>query len=121
MKKIKGKIRRSSRKIRRWMSNKNVTYDKAMKVMIRKYNKKFFQIDNKDGLTWALWYFPVINTSNSLKIIDKYMQQNIRYIYSGKYCKKNYNVRYNELKKFGYKTLVNEYYIFKNNSNIIKK
>lgn len=115
IKKIKGKINRSSRKIRRWMINKKVDKDKAMKVMIRKYNKKFFQIENKDGLTWAIWYFPIINSISSLKIIDNYLQQNIRYISTGKYSKKNYNIRYSDLKKLGYKTLVNEYYNYKNN------
>lgn len=115
LKKIKGKIKRSSKKIRRWKTNKNVDNEKAMKVMIKKYNRKFFQIENKDGLTWTLWYFPIINVTNSLKIIDNYLQQSIRYISTGKYNKKNYNIRYTKLKELGYKTLVNEYYNYKNN------
>ena len=120
LKKIKGKIKRSSRKIRRWMEKKNVPVDKAIKVMIRKYNKKFFQIENKDGLTWALWYFPIINTSSSLKKIDSYLQQNIRFISTGRYTKKNYNIKYVHLKELGYRTLVNEFYKFKDYSNIEK-
>ena len=80
-----------------------------------KYNRKFFQIENKDGLTCTLWYFPIINVTNSLKIIDNYLQQSIRYISTGKYNKKNYNIRYTKLKELGYKTLVNEYYNYKNN------
>ena len=112
-KKIKNKIKRSSKKIRRWMISKNVSYDKAMKVMIRKYNNKFFNISAKDGLTWSLWYFPIINTADSLKEIDRYLQQNIRYICTGKYNKKNYNIKYDSMKKLGYISLVNEYYKFK--------
>ena len=111
--KIKNKIKRSSKKIRRWMINKNVDSDKAMKVLIRKYNNKFYNINAKDGLTWSLWYFPVINTSKSLREIDNYLQQQIRYISTGRNNKKNYNVRYEKIKELGYKSLVNEYYKFK--------
>ena len=42
------------------------------------------------------------------------MQQSLRYIATGRYNKKNYNIRYEDLKKLGYKPLVAEYYNFKN-------
>jgi hypothetical protein len=35
------------------------------------------------------------------------------YLSTGRHCKKNYNVRYETLKKFGYRSLVNEYYKYK--------
>ena len=115
LRKIKDKIKRASRKIYRWKIKKQVSDDKAMKTMINKFNKKFFKIENEDGITWAVWYFPFINTIKSLKCIDSYLQQSIRYIKTGKYCKKNYNVKYKKLKELGYRTLVNEYYRFKKN------
>ncbi len=110
IKKIKGKIKRSSRKLRRWMNKNNANYERAISAVIRKYNRKFFMIENTRELTWQLWYFPVINTSKSLKEIDLYMQESLRYIKTGKYNKKNYNLTYKELKQLGYKSLVNEYY-----------
>lgn len=112
--KIKGKIRRSARSIRRWMLRNNVKPDKASRVMIRKFNTKFYSSKNSE-LSWKYWYFPVINTSKSLKIVDEYLQQYIRYIYTGKHNKKNYKlVPYVKLKRLGYKSLVHEYYLFLN-------
>ena len=45
--------------------------------------------------------------------VDLYMQQYLRYIKTGKFCKKNYNLNYEELKKIGYRPLVSEYYKFR--------
>ena len=111
--KIKGKIKRLSRKLRRWMLRKNATCDRAISAVIRKMNRKFYQLDNKTELTWQLWYFPVINTADGLHEIDLYMQDCLRYIKTGKYQKKNYNLRYAKLKELGYRPLKSEYYKFR--------
>lgn len=112
--KIKCKIRRSARSIRRWMLKNNVDNNKALKVMIKKYNKKFYGHENTE-LSWKYWFFPVINTTKSLKIIDKYLQDNLRYIVTGKHNKKNYKiVPYELLQQLGYKSLIHEYYLFIN-------
>lgn len=112
--KIKGKIRRSSRSIRRWMKKKNVPIDLAVKTMIKKYNKKFYGAE-KTELSWKYWFFPVINTDKNLKIIDNYLQDNLRYIFTGKHNKRNYRkIPYSKLKAMGYKSLVHEYYLFRN-------
>jgi len=108
--KIKRKIKRSSKSIRRWMINKNIPKEKALLTINKKFNKKFFGKNEKE-LSWKHWYFPTINTSKSLKIIDNYMQQQQRYLITGKHNKKNYEkVPYNLLKKCNYISLVNEYY-----------
>lgn len=112
--KIKAKIRRSSRSIRRWMIKKDKNYEEALKIMIKKYNKKFYG-NGSNELSWKYWFFPAITTSKSLKIIDQYLQDNLRYIVTGKHNKKNYKiVPYDKLKKFSYKSLVHEYYLFIN-------
>lgn len=108
--KIKAKIRRSARSIRRWMIRKNVPYEKALYVMNRKYNLKFFG-KNEDDLTWKYWFFTTINTDRTLKEIDRYMQESQRYIVTGKHNKKNFEkVPYDILKQCGYRSLVSEYY-----------
>ena len=112
--KINSKIRRSARSIRRWMLKNNVCTQKAMQVMTRKYNKKFYGNDNIE-LSWKWWFFPVINTNKGLKKVDNYLQQNLRYIVTGRHNKKNYKiVPYIDLKKANYKSLVREYYLFVN-------
>lgn len=119
IKKIKGKIRRSARGIRRWMIKNNAKEEYALKAMNRKFNNKFFGKENND-MTWKYWFFPCINTDKSLKIVDEYMQQYLRYIITGKHNKKNYEkVPYLRLKECNYKSLVSEYYKFKNEKNNI--
>ena len=112
-KKIKGKIKRTSRKLRRWMLRTNSDSNRAISAVIRKFNRKFYMIENKKELTWQLWYFPIINTDKGLHEIDLYMQNCLRYIATGRYTKKNYNLKYEKLKKLGYRPLVSEYYKFK--------
>lgn len=112
-KKIKGKIKRASKKLRRWMLKNNADSNRAIAAVIRKFNRKFYMKENKNELTWQLWYFPVINTTKSLHEIDLYMQESLRYIKTGKYNKSNYKLKYEDLKKLGYRSLVNEYYKYK--------
>lgn len=111
IKKIKGKIRRSARGIRRWMIKNNAKEEYALKAMSRKYNRKFYGKDEKD-LTWKYWFFPVINTTKSLKEVDLYMQDYLRFIATGKHNKKNFEkVPYKKLKDCNYRPLVHEYYL----------
>lgn len=112
VRKIKGKIRRSVRSIRRWMLKKNAPLEGTLKAIIRRYNEKFYG-HCEDELTWERWFFPVITTTKSLKEVDQYMQQSLRYISTGRYCKKNYElVPYDMLQRCGYRPLVAEYYHF---------
>ena len=111
VRKIKAKIRRSSRAIRRWMLRKELNYKMALKAMNKKYNKKFFGKQDKEELSWKYWFFPTITTTENLKIIDNYMQEQLRYIVTGKHNKRNYKiVPYSLLKECNYKSLVHEYY-----------
>ena len=110
-KKLFGKIRRASRSIRRWMIKSNKTPKEALSVFNRKFNNKYYLIDNGHDLCWTRWYFPVINTTDTLHEIDKYMQECQRYIVTGKHNKKNYSeVPYSFLKECGYRPLVPEFY-----------
>ena len=108
--KMKGKIKRSSRSIRRWMLDKKAPIKGTVRAMIRTYDSKFFGFDDSE-LSWARWYFPSITTDESLREIDNYLQDRIRYIGTGKFNKKNYStVTYRMMKECGYRTLVNEYH-----------
>ena len=110
LKKIKDKIRRKARSIYRWKVKKGKDALHAAKVLIRVFNNKFYRVENTKTLSWCKWFFPVINTDISLKIIDDYLLQYIRYMYSGKFKKQNYNITYDTIKALGYRSLVNEYY-----------
>ena len=113
LKKIKGKIKRSARKFRRWKLKKNVEDIPTLVTMNKKFNNKFYGKED-DELSWRYYFFPLINTTDSLHEIDLYMQECQRYVVTGVHNKKNYEkVPYQFLKKCKYKSLVHEYYKFK--------
>lgn len=108
--KIKARIRRQARSIRRWMLKKDVDVRAALKVMIRKFDRKFFGTQPGE-LCWAVWYFPWITTDETIRQVDRYLQQEIRYIATGRHSDRNYKaVSYEDMKRLGYRSLVNEYY-----------
>ncbi|MBR3491421.1 MAG: hypothetical protein IKH44_03890 [Bacteroidales bacterium] len=111
-KKMKGKISRKARSLLRWSHKNHIEPEKAMKGLINYFNRKFFESDDPETLTWSRWFFPVINQMEGLKEIDRYLQQYIRFLGTGKHCKANYKTDYAQLKALGYKSLVNEYYKF---------
>ncbi len=109
-KKMKGKISRKARSLLRWSHKNHIEPEKAMKGLINYFNRKFFESDDPETLTWSRWFFPVINQTEGLKEIDRYLQQYIRFLSTGKHNKTNYRVDYEQLKAQGYRSLVNEYY-----------
>ena len=118
--KMKGKIRRTARAIARWRHREGLDAGRAMKGLIRSFNNKFFEDGDPEALNWSRWFFPVINRTDGLREIDTYLQQYIRYLGTGRHSKANYRVRYADLKALGYRSLVHEYYRYrdsKENSN----
>ena len=109
-KKMKGKISRKARSLLRWSHKNHIEPEKAMKGLINYFNRKFFESDDPETLTWSRWFFPVINQTDGIKEIDHYLQQYIRFLSTGKHNKTNYRVDYEQLKALGYRSLVNEYY-----------
>ena len=109
-KKMKGKIRRATNSMMRWKIKNHIEPEKAMKGLINHFNRIFFENDDTESLTWSRWFFPVINKTDGLKEIDHYLQQNIRFLATGKHNKANYKTNYAQLKQLGYRSLVNEYY-----------
>lgn len=112
LKKMKGKISRQARSLKRWRNRQGIAAEPAMKALIRYFNRKFFESDDPETLTWSRWFFPVINQVEGLREIDQYLQQNIRFLATGKHSKANYRTSYDQLKQLGYRSLVNEYYNF---------
>lgn len=110
LQKIKDKMRRKARALLRWKTRKKASDERAIRAYIKHFNKKFFDNPKNNELTWCRWYFPIITTDASLHTLDEYMLQNIRYIATGKHTKANYNLRYDTIKSYGFKSLVHAYY-----------
>ncbi len=114
-KKMKGKIRRAAKSLLRWSGKNHIESEKAMKGLVNHFNRIFFENGDTEALTWSRWFFPVINKTDGLKEIDHYLQQNIRFLRTGKHNKTNYRTDYAQLKQLGYRSLVNEYHKYKMN------
>ena len=119
MDKMKGKIRRASRALMRWRNRKGLGAEQAMKALIRQFNDKYFGGDDPTVLTWSRWFFPVINRTDGLAELDRYLQQELRHLSTGRHGKANYRVRYKELKALGYRSLVHEYYRYRSESGAV--
>ena len=112
LQKMKDKMRRKARALLRWKTKNKASNERAIRAYIRYFNRKFFDNPKYNEITWCRWYFPIITTDNSLHVLDDYMIQNIRYIATGKHTKANYNLKYETIKEYGFKSLVHHYYNF---------
>lgn len=112
VKKLKMKMRRKARALSRWAKRKGLPGEKAAIAFIRAFNRKLFDNPADSDLTWARWFFPVINTSESLRVIDGYAQDCIRFLMAETRTKTRFNARYEDIKALGYRSLVHEFYSF---------
>lgn len=112
--KLKAKMRRKTRALCRWRDRTGRTGEQAAAAFIRVFNRKLLESPTDRELSWSHWFFSVINTADSLRVIDHYAQDCLRAIVSGKRSKARYKVRYEDLKALGYRSLVHEYYAHKN-------
>lgn len=113
IRKMQHKIKRKAESLRRWQRKKGLSGDKAAKGFIKAMNYKFFAKEDGTEFTWCRWFFPNLTTDYSLKVIDTYMQQYIRYCVTGRHYKGNYRITYEQMKEWGYRSLVAEYYAYK--------
>ncbi len=112
VRKLKGKMRRKAHALARWADRTGAERERAAAAFIRVFNRKLLEGPEGGELTWSYWFFSVINTAESLREIDRYAQDCLRRLLSGRNTKARYNVRYGDLKALGYRSLVNAYYSF---------
>ena len=113
VRKLKKKMWRKTRALRRWRLRNGAEGEAAAKAFLRVFRRKLFEGAKDSDLTWSRWFFSVINTDESLREIDHYAQECVRYLVSGKRTKARFNVRYHIMKELGYKSLVHAYYSFR--------
>ena len=108
--KLKQKMRRKTRALARWKKRNDQSGERAAKAFIRLFNRKLLENARDHELTWSNWFFSMINTTSSLQEIDHYAQECIRYLLSDTHTKARFRVKYEEIKKLGYRNLVHAYY-----------
>lgn len=114
--KLKGKMRRKARALIRWKNRKGKEDNMAVRAFIKRFNKKLYDSNDPNETNWSRWYFPLINTDTSLKELDAYMQDCLRYTASETHTKARFNYRYEQMKALGYRSLVNEWYKWQKSS-----
>lgn len=119
--KTKAKIKRKAEALRRWQRKKGLSGEKAAIGFIRAMNRKFFgntasEDTGREDFTWNRWFFSNLTVDTGLRQIDVYMQEYIRYTVTGRHYKGNYRIRYETLKTWGYRSLVHEFWNWKQNS-----
>jgi hypothetical protein len=112
LEKIKAKMRRKARALMRWRERNGCSGERAAGAFIRAFNRKLLESPPDNDLCWGRWFFPLLTTADSLRSIDRYAQDCLRWLISGKRTKGRFDVRYEELKRLGYRSLVHEYYAF---------
>ena len=118
LRKTKAKIKRKARALVRWRKKKGLSGEKAAIGFIRAMNRKFYGRDEEraEDFSWKRWFFPNLTVDGGLKEIDAYMQQYIRFAVTGRHYKGNYRISYEDMKTWGYRSLVNAYYKGKSKS-----
>lgn len=111
--KIKAKFRRKARALAKWKSRKGVSAERAVRAFIKFINRKLYDNPVHNEITWCRWYFPTVTTAESLRVLDEYAVQCIRYIATGKHAKTNYRLRYQTIKSYGYQNPVHSFYEYK--------
>ena len=95
---------------KRGQSRKGLSGEKDAKGFIKAMNHKFFDAGDGTDFSWSRWFFPNLTTDRGLKEIDGCMQQYIRYCVTGRHYKGNYRISYQQMKEWGYRNLVHEFY-----------
>ncbi len=113
VKKLKAKMRRKARALRRWQTRNGLAPEKAAAAFWRIFRRKLLESPADNELSWSRWFFPVINSPDSLREIDACAQECLRWLLTGTRTKARFNARYGDLKALGYQTLVHEYYAYR--------
>lgn len=110
VKKLKQKMRRKARALARWSARTGAGGEKAAAAFIRIFDRKLLQSPQDNDLSWSCWFFSVITTADTLRELDRYARDCVRFLITGKRTKARYSARYQDLKALGLRSLVNAYY-----------
>lgn len=111
--KLKAKMRRKARRLEQWKRVKGKDGWMAARAFIKHLNKKLYTLESNSEVNWAWWYFPLITTEKSLREIDAYMQDCVRFVATGSRTKSRFNFTYEQMKELGLQSLVNRWFAFK--------
>lgn len=111
MRKVEWKLKHYADKLLRRQEKYGLSKEESIQRMIDRIDRYFFGIVRDDNeLNWVDWAFSVLTRPDSLKRLDSCAQNCIRIAGSGKKTNAKYRVRYKDMQRRGYRTLVHAYY-----------
>jgi len=102
-----GKLRRRVRRIARRARGRQ---DPAQ-AAVRRLNRRLYGIGGRStDFTWGSWFFPLLTVDASLHLLDRLIQDHLRFAVTGVHSRRNHrDVPYESLRGVGYVPLVSAY------------
>lgn len=112
LQKIQWKMRHYARKLVRRQQKYGLSPEESQQRMIDRINRWFYGKEREENeLSWVDWSFSVLTRADSLRRLDLYAQDCIRFAGSGgKRGNARYRVRYASMQRMGYRPLVHAFY-----------
>lgn len=114
--------RRFSKWARRYRKNietgygkdvRKMTPEKAVHTLIKNINRALFK-PVRDKYCWAKWAFPTVTVTRRFKQLDAFIQEKLRFVYTGHYSRRNFRILpYEKLKSMGYYSLEQLYLLYR--------
>ena len=109
--KISTRLKHRANKLMRNVSKGKISRSRALRRMAQTIESQFYGLKDKgEEHNWAKRVMMTINTPERLKLLDQFSEDCLRVVGSGRKTNAKYRVRYEDMKKLGYKPLVHEYY-----------
>lgn len=121
VKKLKKRIKSMCKEGRKKIVKEGKPYKEVATKIIRSINHFMYTcyIDDKTKYGWAYYAFRYINTDESIREIDFYLRDTLRWLKTGKYNSANIKKTSNEeLHEMGYRSAVMLYKVFKTDFDV---
>lgn len=108
------KLKRFAHKLVLREQRGEISREKAAQVMVNRTNRYFYGAKDTDHkLNWRTYFFDTVTRPDSLRVLDHYVQNLIRYVATGKRTNSKYRMTYQAMRDLGYVPLVHEYYQYR--------
>ena len=109
--KICSRMKHRQNNLMRRVRRGKLTREQAFQRMLSYINNQFYSTNEKDNrYSLARKVMSIITTTERLKLLDELSEDCLRCVGSGRKTNAKYRVRYEDLRKAGFRPLVHEYY-----------
>ena len=116
--KLRAKVRRRARNLDRYRTATGRTGSDICRLFARTLNRKLYGVGARGENTfcWSAWFFPVITTTDQLRPLDAFIQEQVRYAATGtRRVRARKILPYVTLRESGYIPLITAYHARRSN------